>query len=73
MYNQIKKLDKIQHFQLFCLESYRNSEGINGRTALRDFKRAEVFVFLSAGYEVLHSQGKKYLTSLITDYIKRRK
>lgn len=73
MFKQIKKLDQIQHFQLFCLESYRNSEGITGIDALSDFRRAEVFRFLSSGYEVLHSMGKNYLTSLITDYIKRRK
>jgi len=73
MYKQIKKLDQIQQFQLFCLESYRNSKGISGMDALRDFKRTGVFGFLSTGYEVLHSQGKKYLTSAITDYIKHRK
>ncbi|MDO9581139.1 MAG: DUF3791 domain-containing protein [Bacteroidales bacterium] len=66
-------MDKIQHFQLFCLEGYRNSQGISGLSALHDFKRAEVFSFLSSGYEVLHSMGRNYLNSLITDYIKRRK
>jgi hypothetical protein len=73
MYKQIKKLDQIQQFQLFCLESYRNSKGITGMDALHDFMHTGVFGFLSSGYEVLHSMGKKYLTSLITDYIKHRK
>ena len=66
-------LNKIQHFQLFCLESYRNSKDVTGMTALNDFKRARVFDFLSSDYEVLHSMGRNYLNSLITDYIKRRK
>jgi hypothetical protein len=73
MYKQIKKLDKIQYFQLFCLESYRSSKGITGIAALSDFKRAGVFDFLSSGYEILHSTGKNYLNSLITDYIEHRK
>lgn len=73
MYKQINKLDQIQQFQLFCLESYRNSKGITGMDALQDFKQTGVFGFLSSGYEILHSKGKKYLTSLIIDYIKRRK
>jgi len=73
MYKPTKKLDKIQYFQLFCLESYRSSKGITGIAALRDFKRAGVFDFLSSGYEVLHSTGKNYLNSLIIDYIERQK
>jgi hypothetical protein len=71
MYKQIKQLDKIQHFQLFCLESYRNSQDVTGMAALNDFKRAGVFDFLSSDYEVLHSMGGNYLNALITDYIKR--
>jgi hypothetical protein len=73
MYKQAKSMNKIQYFQLFCLESYRSSKGITGLDALSDFKRARVFDFLSSGYEVLHTQGRNYLTALITDYIERRK
>ena len=73
MYKQVRKLNKINDFQLFCLESYRSSKGMTGLAALDDFKRAEVFDFLSSGFEVLHTQGRAYIISIITDYIERRK
>jgi hypothetical protein len=72
MYKQVKKLDRVQHFQLFCLESYRSSKGITGLDALTDFKRANVFDFLASGYEVLHSRGRNYLIKVINDFIERR-
>lgn len=73
MFKPVKKLDKINNFQLFCIESYRSSKDITGLAALEDFRRAGVFGFLSSGYEVLHSQGRNYIISIITDYIERRK
>jgi hypothetical protein len=72
MFKQVKKLDKINDFQLFCLESYRSSKEMTGLAALEDFKRAGVFEFLSSGFEVLHTQGRSYIISIITDYIQRR-
>ena len=66
-------LNKIQHFQLFCLESYRSSLGITGNMALTEFKRANVFDYLASGYEVLHTQGKNYLIADIKEFIDHRK
>ena len=73
MYKQVKKLDKINDFQLFCLENYRSSKGLTGLAALDDFKHTGVFDFLSSGFEVLHTLGRSYINSIITDYIERRK
>jgi len=67
------KLNKVQQFELFCLENYRMSKGITGKTALNDFKQYHVFNYLSAGFDVLHTQGKKYIVAEISDYIARRK
>jgi hypothetical protein len=69
----MKKLNKIQYFQLFCLESYRGFKGISGLAALEQFKRSEVFDYLSTGYEVLHTQGRNYLIADIIDFIEHRK
>lgn len=69
----MNKLTKIQHFQLFCLESYRSSTGISGQAALNEFKRTHVFDYLSSGYEVLHTQGRNYLIADIKDFIEHRK
>jgi hypothetical protein len=73
MYRKNKQLDKIQYFQLFCLESYRSSKGITGMEALQEFRQAGVFDFLSSGFDVLHGTGRKYLNSVVTDFIARRK
>jgi len=67
------KLNKIQQFELFCLENYKIAKGITGKSALRDFKQYHVFNFLSSGYDVLHTQGKNYIVSEINDFIEQRK
>lgn len=69
----MSKLNKIQQFQLFCLESYRTQFGVSGITALDDFKKFKVFDYLAAGYDVLHTQGKKYILADINDFLNSRK
>jgi hypothetical protein len=69
MYKQSSKLEPVQAFQLFCLESYRSTNEIAGTKALDDFKCAGVFNFLASGFEVLHTQSKNYLISEITEMI----
>jgi hypothetical protein len=69
MYKPPKKLNPVQSFQLFCIESYRSAKGVSGTKALDDFKRAGVFNFLESGYEVLHTESKNYLIDEITEYI----
>ena len=66
-------LNKVQQFELFCLENYKMAKGITGKSALRDFKQYHVFNFLSSGYDVLHTQGKNYIVSEINDFIEQRK
>jgi len=68
----MNKLNKIQQFQLFCLESYRTQIGISGMKALDDFKKFKVFDYLAAGYDVLHTQGKKYILADINDFLQKR-
>jgi len=63
-------LNKITQFQLFCLEHYKFATGIKGREALYIFNRHLVFNFISDNYEVLHTQGKQYIISEISSYIK---
>lgn len=66
------KINKIEQFQLFCLENYRFSKGISGEMALANFKKYQVFDFLTDCYEVLHTQSKAFILSEINDYIERR-
>jgi len=43
------------------MEAYKNEKGISGAEALLDFKKYNVFNFLESGFEVLHTQSKKYI------------
>lgn len=72
-YFLMNKLNKIQQFQLFCLESYRLTNNISGIKALNEFREFKVLDYLAAGYDVLHTQSENYIISDINDYLKRRK
>ena len=63
----------IEKFIIFCLESYKSAQQIDGSQALKDFEEYDVFTYLTEGYEVLHTQGKQYIISDITQYIANRK
>ena len=71
MPKRFKKLNAVQSFYLFCLESYRSTRGISGLKALNKFKKANVFSFLSDSYDLLHTQSQNYIVSEINRYIKR--
>lgn len=66
-------LTKIERFQLFCLESFKNAAGIKASAAFLLFKQTAVFDYLANGYEVLHTQGKNFIIADIKDYILQRK
>ncbi|MBN2745451.1 MAG: DUF3791 domain-containing protein [Bacteroidales bacterium] len=66
-------LDKIQKFQLFCLETYRIEMNISGYMALNQFRKFNVFSFLKESFECLHTQSKDYLVSEIKEFIENRK
>ncbi|MBU0488891.1 MAG: DUF3791 domain-containing protein [Bacteroidetes bacterium] len=67
------RLSSIQQFQLFCLESYRAEKKTSGKQALQDFEYYDVFHFLENGYEVLHTQGERYIVHEINHYLESRK
>jgi hypothetical protein len=62
--------NKIQEFQLFCLENYRILYNLPGEVTLDKFHKYKVFDFLEYGYEVLHTQAMNYIISEINEYIK---
>ncbi len=66
------KLNKIEQFQLFCLEYYKNQISISGKMALDVFESKGVFNFLEMGYEILHTQSIKYVVDEIILFIKNR-
>lgn len=69
----MKDLNAIEKFQIFCLESYRRHTGKPGEEVLSDFKRHDIFSFLEKGFDVLHTQGEKYIIDTITSFINTHK
>jgi hypothetical protein len=63
----------IEKFIIFCLESYKAAKQIDGNQALKDFEEYDVFAYLTQGYDVLHTQGKQFITADIEEYIAKRK
>jgi len=64
---------KMYRFIIFCLEHYRIFKQITAMQALSLFRRTGVFQYLVEGYEVLHTQGTKYLVADIEDFINNHK
>lgn len=64
-------LSKIEQFQLFCLECFIREKGISGVSAFDLFVNNNVFQYLKSGYDVLHTQDRRYIVERITDFINK--
>jgi hypothetical protein len=65
-------MDKNIDFTIFCLESYKFSHHLTGRTVLKVFNDNKVFDYIKAFYDVLHSTGQEYIMEDIDLYINSR-
>lgn len=63
---------KINDFILFCLELYKIKEKITGKEAYEIFDKYGVFNYLQEGYDMLHTQGDKWLMNDIDEFLKVR-
>lgn len=63
---------KINDFILFCLELYKIKEKITGKEAYEIFDKYGVFNYLQEGYDMLHTQGDKWLMNDIDEFLKIR-
>ena len=62
-------MDKLLSFKVFCLESYKSVHRLTGKAALDIFFKHGVFDYISACYDVLHSNGRLFIVSDIDEYI----
>ena len=65
--------EKILMFRTFCIESYCDLKDIYHEDALILFRQYDVFEFLDATFEVLHTQDVIYIIETIDRYIKSRR
>ena len=67
-----KKEQDILYFVSFCIEQYKHEMGMNGSEVMDLFDRSGLLGYLSENYEVLHTQGHRWLIGEMKDYLKRR-
>lgn len=63
---------KINDFIVFCLEIYKFENGLSGEEVYQLFENYGVLNYLKEGYEVLHTQGDRWLINDINEYLKNR-
>ena len=63
---------KINDFVIFCIECYKISKNLTGREIYELFDKYGVIEYLKEGYDVLHTQGDKWIINDIDEFIKIR-
>ena len=62
----------INDFIIFCIEIYKNKHTLTGEEAFDIFNQYGVIEYLHNGYEMLHTQGDKWILNDIEEYLKIR-
>lgn len=60
-------------FLVYCIESYKNANGLKGREAIELFNKYRVIEYINASYEALHTTGREYIIEDLNIYINARK
>lgn len=76
MYNKIMSNLEYQneqaYFLTFCIEQYKHLKNMDGCSVKDLFDKFGVSDYLIQNYEVLHTQGRKWLLDDIDAFIKNR-
>ena len=67
-----KELD-IAYFLSFCMEQYKNRHQMSGKEVATLFEQYGVLPYLEDNFEVLHTQGHRWLMDEIDEWINNRK
>lgn len=67
-----KELD-IAYFLSFCIEQYKNKHQMSGEEVAILFEQYGVLPYLEENFEVLHTQGHRWLMDEIDEWINNRK
>ena len=67
-----KELD-MAYFLSFCIEQYKNKHQMSGEEVAILFKQYGVLPYLEDNFEVLHTQGHRWLMDEIDEWINNRK
>jgi len=78
MLEEEKRAGKIENnklllFYTFCLEKYKAFSQLSAEETLFIFRKYGVFDYLREGFNVLHTQGERYIVEEIDSFINVRK
>lgn len=63
----------IVYFLSFCIEQYKNKHQMSGEEVANLFEQYGVLPYLEDNFEVLHTQGHRWLMDEIDEWINNRK
>ena len=69
IYNENKQNDDIAYFIAFCLETYKNANGMNGAEVSELFSMTGLTEFLAENFESIHTQSPQWIIEEINEYL----
>lgn len=63
---------KINDFMIFCIEIFKKEIKLTGKEVYELFEKYGVLNYLHNGYDMLHTQGDRWLMNDIKDFLKTR-
>ncbi len=68
----MERQQAIAYFISFCIEQYKVTKGLTGENTVILFNKYHVMEYLYDCYEVLHTQGHRWLLEEIDEFIDLR-
>lgn len=65
-------MSKEGNFLIYCVERYKSAKSLTGRQVSELFSRYNVWDYIYACFEALHTTGEEYIIEDIDQYIKER-
>ncbi|MCD8304092.1 MAG: DUF3791 domain-containing protein [Prevotellaceae bacterium] len=63
----------IAYFVSFCIEQYKNAKGLTGEEAMTVLEKYGLLDYLQRHFDVLHTQGHRWLLTEMDEFIDKRK
>lgn len=68
-----KQRDAIAYFVSFCIELYKNANGMSGNDISRLFTKTGLTDFLVNNFQPIHSQSPQWILEEINEYLSTQK
>ena len=68
----MSKRARVAEFVSFCIEMFAKAKQLSGDKVIVLFQSCGVIDYLDSGYDVLHTQGSRWLISEIEEFLRLR-